>query len=64
MGMNKMGEVISTTHTPPSFGAAADGDADRNMIMGKNFFCSPSDSVCPLATWKAHHRLGTALSTA
>merc|ERR1719487_2515618 len=45
MGLNKMGEVIKTAKEPPSFGAAADGDADRNMIMGKNFFCSPSDSL-------------------
>jgi len=27
------------------FGAAADGDADRNMILGKQFFISPSDSL-------------------
>lgn len=27
------------------FGAACDGDADRNMILGKNFFVTPSDSV-------------------
>lgn len=27
------------------FGAACDGDADRNMILGKSFFVTPSDSV-------------------
>lgn len=27
------------------FGAACDGDADRNMILGKQFFVSPSDSI-------------------
>lgn len=27
------------------FGAACDGDADRNMILGKNFFVTPSDSL-------------------
>ena len=27
------------------FAAACDGDADRNMILGKNFFVTPSDSV-------------------
>ena len=27
------------------FAAAADGDADRNMILGRNFFVTPSDSV-------------------
>jgi phosphoglucomutase len=31
------------------FGAAADGDADRNMILGKNFFVTPSDSLAILA---------------
>jgi len=45
MGLNKEGRVIKTSKTPPVFGAAADGDADRNMIMGRNFFCSPSDSL-------------------
>merc|ERR1712087_18625 len=45
MGLNKMGLPIETSQEPPSFGAAADGDADRNMIMGKRFFCSPSDSL-------------------
>lgn len=29
----------------PQFGAACDGDADRNMILGKGFFVTPSDSV-------------------
>jgi len=45
MGLNKMGLPIETPKPPPSFGAAADGDADRNMIMGSKFFCSPSDSL-------------------
>jgi phosphoglucomutase len=31
------------------FGAACDGDADRNMILGKNFFVTPSDSIAILA---------------
>uniref|UniRef100_A0A6M2EIG7 phosphoglucomutase (alpha-D-glucose-1,6-bisphosphate-dependent) n=1 Tax=Populus davidiana TaxID=266767 RepID=A0A6M2EIG7_9ROSI len=34
---------------PPEFGAAADGDADRNMILGKRFFVTPSDSVSIIA---------------
>lgn len=29
----------------PDFGAANDGDGDRNMILGKKFFVSPSDSL-------------------
>ncbi len=45
MGLDKAGQRIETPQPPPSFGAAADGDADRNMIMGSNFFCSPSDSL-------------------
>lgn len=40
MGLNKLGEKIDTPKPPPAFGAAADGDADRNMIMGSQFFCS------------------------
>lgn len=34
---------------PPSFGAASDGDGDRNMIVGSNFFVTPSDSLAVLA---------------
>nr|WP_197703252.1 alpha-D-glucose phosphate-specific phosphoglucomutase [Sulfurifustis variabilis] len=33
----------------PDFGAACDGDGDRNMILGRCFFVSPSDSVALLA---------------
>merc|ERR1712125_75020 len=45
MGLNNKGEKIETATPPPVFGAAADGDADRNMIMSSKFFCSPSDSL-------------------
>ena len=45
MGLNAKGEKVDTGKPVPSFGAAADGDADRNMIMGSRFFCSPSDSL-------------------
>jgi len=45
MGLDKSGNKIETAAPPPSFGAAADGDADRNMIMSSKFFCSPSDSL-------------------
>lgn len=31
------------------FGAASDGDGDRNMILGRNFFVTPSDSLAVLA---------------
>ncbi|KAG9069441.1 Phosphoglucomutase-2 [Linnemannia hyalina] len=32
-----------------SFGAASDGDGDRNMIIGKGAFVTPSDSVAIIA---------------
>jgi len=38
----------------PDFGAAMDGDADRNMVLGRNFVVTPSDS---LALMTAHARL-------
>jgi len=33
----------------PEFGAASDGDGDRNMILGNHFFVTPSDSLAILA---------------
>lgn len=33
----------------PDFGAASDGDGDRNMVLGKHFFVTPSDSLAVLA---------------
>ncbi|KNE96957.1 phosphoglucomutase [Puccinia striiformis f. sp. tritici PST-78] len=33
------------------FGAASDGDGDRNMIYGKDAFVTPSDSVAIIADW-------------
>jgi len=33
MGLGKS----SSNDEPPEFGAAADGDADRNMILGKRY---------------------------
>jgi len=38
----------------PCFGAATDADADRSMILGAQFFVSPSDSVAIIA---ANHAL-------
>ncbi len=32
----------------PDFGAASDGDGDRNMILGRDFFVTPSDSLAIL----------------
>ena len=33
----------------PTFGAASDGDGDRNMILGANCYVTPSDSLAILA---------------
>ena len=33
----------------PDFGAASDGDGDRNMIVGRNIYVTPSDSLAILA---------------
>jgi len=33
----------------PEFGAASDGDGDRNMIIGRDFYVTPSDSLAVLA---------------
>jgi phosphoglucomutase len=36
------------------FGAASDGDGDRNMVLGHNFYINPCDSLAILAA-NAHH---------
>jgi len=33
----------------PDFGAACDGDGDRNLILGRNFFVTPGDSLAIIA---------------
>ncbi len=38
----------------PDFGAASDGDGDRNLIIGKNRFVTPSDSLAILAANAPH----------
>jgi len=35
--------------TAPDFGAASDGDGDRNMILGRQCFVNPSDSLAVIA---------------
>ena len=44
-------ELVAMTqgHDALDFGAASDGDGDRNMILGKDFFVTPSDSLAVLA---------------
>ncbi|MDQ1592240.1 MAG: phosphoglucomutase [Pyrinomonadaceae bacterium] len=33
----------------PDFGAACDGDGDRNLILGRNFYVTPGDSLAVIA---------------
>ncbi len=40
---------IMFSESAPDFGAASDGDGDRNMILGNNFFVNPSDSLALIA---------------
>ncbi len=42
---------IMNSDNAPDFGAANDGDGDRNMILGKKFFVSPSDSLAILTDY-------------
>jgi len=42
-------KIMFAGDSAPDFGAASDGDGDRNMILGKNFFVTPSDSLAVLA---------------
>ncbi|RVT84390.1 alpha-D-glucose phosphate-specific phosphoglucomutase [Rhodobacteraceae bacterium CCMM004] len=44
----------------PDFGAASDGDGDRNMILGRGVYVTPSDSLAVLA---ANAHLAPAYST-
>jgi phosphoglucomutase len=41
----------------PDFGAASDGDGDRNMVLGKGLYVTPSDSLALLAA-HAHRAPG------
>lgn len=51
MGLTREGTInpARANDNVPEFGAAQDGDADRNMILGKRFFVTPSDSVAIIA---------------
>jgi len=40
---------LMQSNQSPQLGAASDGDGDRNMILGANFFVTPSDSLAVLA---------------
>ncbi|MBT5231281.1 MAG: alpha-D-glucose phosphate-specific phosphoglucomutase [Methylococcales bacterium] len=41
-------EILNSANAP-CFGAASDGDGDRNLILGKHFYVSPSDSLAVIA---------------
>jgi phosphoglucomutase len=41
--------AIMAADDAPDFGAASDGDGDRNMILGRKFDVTPSDSLAVLA---------------
>jgi phosphoglucomutase len=40
---------LMMSQNAPDFGAASDGDGDRNLIIGKGIFVTPSDSLALLA---------------
>lgn len=42
---------IAYSDNGPDFAAASDGDGDRYMILGKNFFLNPSDSLAVLTRY-------------
>lgn len=42
-------DLMMSGDSAPDFGAASDGDGDRNLIIGKGIFVTPSDSVAMLA---------------
>ncbi|MBL8488147.1 MAG: alpha-D-glucose phosphate-specific phosphoglucomutase [Rhodocyclaceae bacterium] len=44
-------ELMDEMYGPqgPDFGAASDGDGDRNMVVGRRFVVTPSDSLAVLA---------------
>jgi phosphoglucomutase len=44
-------ELVQHMNAPdaPDLGAACDGDGDRNLILGRNFFVTPGDSLALIA---------------
>lgn len=41
--------ALMSAANAPDFGAASDGDGDRNMILGRDIYVTPSDSLAILA---------------
>ncbi len=46
-------DFVARLNTPdgPDFGAACDADGDRNMILGRDFFVTPGDSLAIIAQY-------------
>jgi phosphoglucomutase len=46
-------ELVERMSAPdaPDFGAACDGDGDRNLILGRGFFVTPGDSLAIIADY-------------
>ncbi|MDH5423926.1 MAG: alpha-D-glucose phosphate-specific phosphoglucomutase [Gammaproteobacteria bacterium] len=49
----ELASLLNSGLNAPDFGAASDGDGDRNMILGQHFFVNPSDSLA-IMTANAH----------
>ena len=47
--MDEMFAPPTAAFAAPDFGAASDGDGDRNMVVGRGIYVSPSDSLAVLA---------------
>ena len=49
-------ELVATMKgaNAPDLGAASDGDGDRNMILGRDFYVTPSDSLAVIAANAQH----------
>jgi len=48
-------ELVDRVNTQGlDFGAASDGDGDRNMVLGPNFYINPCDSLALLAAQSSH----------
>ena len=56
-------KIMYAADGAPDFGAASDGDGDRNMILGRHFFVTPSDSLAVIAANAAlAHGYGTGIA--
>ena len=58
-------ELVAMTQGPEGvdFAAASDGDGDRNMILGHDFFVTPSDSLAVLAATEGLRVQGIEITT-